>query len=181
MRTLIIFICVMMIMIPSLAMAQEGIVVIDSLGVILPVLMEFRNDARKHRVYVADAILSKNLGGIEIVSPKQIKRLANDNIVPLGMVKMMNHIGLYNYNYSAPTIYIQDKLLQEPEHLRYVIYHELGHVLGLKHSEGIMSEYWSINNEIEDWYKLLVEYFNKIRALPNNSYMKRYDNTHIPE
>lgn len=173
------FLLILLVLSPDL-FAQAGALPIDSIDVILPILMQFRNEARKHQVYDADAILSKNLGGIYIINQNQMSSLSKSTtLTPLGLVKMKTSKGLFGYIYVGPTIYVQDNVLQHPNSLKWVLYHELGHVLGLPHSDGIMAPAHLLGENIKDWDKLLNDFFQKVKELPPGSHKEKHDNTHI--
>lgn len=159
--------------------SQVGGISIDSCEVILPVLYTFIGDAQKNGNYNAGAIISKHLKGIKVVSPTQMRNLTKDSITPLGIVKYEVHRDIFNYIYLLPTIYIQQKVLQSPEGLKWVLYHELGHFIGLSHvdDDGVMQKAITLGVNLNKEY--IIEYFQHIKNLPNKSYWTTEDNTYI--
>lgn len=70
-------------------------------------------------------------------------------------------------NFFSECIYVNEKLLADSIGTKFVVYHEIGHWLGLEHTNGIMqpsysSKYHSLYIQ-ENWEILLNDYFIKIK------------------
>ena len=147
--------------------------------VILPLLNEFRNEARKQDVYI-DGAISKHLGAVRIVDGPTMDRLVKKTpLLPYAVLSREVRKGIYGYVFIYPVIYIQENVLEYPEGLRWVAFHEIGHFLGLDHSDGIMTKEVDITRTYSEseWNSLVQDHFTKIKALPENSYWKKIDNT----
>lgn len=69
-------------------------------------------------------------------------------------------------DYSDEVIRINAGLLDDPIGLRFVLYHEIGHWLGLRHSDGIMKDSYGPSDTqwVQDnWDTLKREYFEKLK------------------
>lgn len=69
-------------------------------------------------------------------------------------------------DYTNEVIRINYRLLNDTIGLRFVLYHELGHWLGLRHSEGIMKDCYGPSDTqwVEDnWDALKEQYFKKLK------------------
>lgn len=153
---------------------------IDSVETILPLIKEFNQEAIKRGVYVSGKI-SKHLGGVRIVEEGVMKKLyRNNDTIPLGLIKYEVNRGLLNHVYIQPMVYIQKKVLINPTLLKWILWHELGHFLGLKHTNGLMSNSITIGITLtdDDWELLLFKFFSDVEVvIPNNRFIKT-DNTY---
>lgn len=89
----------------------------------------------------------------------------------------LQHIGLHHCkslmhrvqgetDFECGTIEINNLLLSDKVGTKFVVYHELGHWMGLRHSEGIMKESYSSSDSAlvaEKWDELMEDYFNKLK------------------
>lgn len=140
---------------------------------VLPILNEWKNEARRNNLFV-DGIIAKNLGGIEFVTVEQMEKIKQKDYdkLPLAITTMKIKTGLYGYVFAEPTIYIQEKVKDNPIDLKYIIWHELWHVLGGRvHRGGITGEYFNEDHNEQ-------QYWNDIKNLPPNAYWKKNDNTY---
>jgi hypothetical protein len=127
-------------------------------------------------------MIAKHLSGINVVDSVTMAKIKLvDGKPPLGIVHRKLREGLYGYIFLDTHITIQEKCLSYPAHLRWVIFHELGHFVGLnKHStSGMMSEGIDLHSNLtdEEWNTMLDDFFNTIKNNPNNNYWFRQDNT----
>lgn len=69
-------------------------------------------------------------------------------------------------DYTDRVIRINTRLLEDTVGLKFVLYHEFGHWLGLRHSKGIMQTSYGSSDSLEvanNWDDLREEYFNSLK------------------
>jgi hypothetical protein len=75
--------------------------------------------------------------------------------------------GLTDFNNCSITI--DSSLLQDTLGTKFVMYHELGHWMGLEHGEGIMKANYNTNDDYEwvlaNWDQLVEDHFNKLKEI----------------
>lgn len=90
-----------------------------------------------------------------------------DHAYCLNWMRFTHHCSFQGQtDYDDKTIQINGQLILDTIGLKFVIYHELGHWMGLGHGEGIMKEsYGSEDREWarKNWNELLRDYFDKIK------------------
>lgn len=142
---------------------------------VLPLLNEWKNEARANGEWEADRKVAKHLGGIKFVSEQQMILLdkSGSKIVPAGIIGWEVRKGLYNYAFIQPVIFIQEAY-RDSEYLKFILWHELWHFLGAKKKDHTANGITGLS--INDLWNEK-EYWQSIKSLPVNSHWKKSDNT----
>lgn len=78
----------------------------------------------------------------------------------------LNHLQGLTDLYDG-TIEFKRVLTEDTIGMKFVVYHELGHWMGLEHSNGIMKYFYNTNEDMEwaknNWDELVADYFNKLK------------------
>lgn len=158
-------------------LAQVGVIDIDSLDVLLPLLLNYSNDARKCGQFDIPAIISKNLGGIKVITPQQMDKLkrTDSKITPLAITKYKIERDILNFTYSTPTIYILEETINNPNLIKWIVYHELGHIIGMEHISNQIMQPTVYTKTKELTEGEIKQYFNSFRK---DKHWKKSDNTY---
>lgn len=77
------------------------------------------------------------------------------------------HVWQGQTSFCDATIEINEELIHDSIGMKFVVYHELGHWLGLEHSDGIMKENYNSLEDMEmvrdNWDELSENFFSKIK------------------
>ena len=155
---------------------------LDHPDLIEPLLTEFRYEARKRGLFI-DGHIAKNLGGVQVVTEEEIEKLyrpkKDEKCNCLAIMGYKTLKDLYNYHYYIPYIYLRDKVIDYPQGLRVVLFHELGHLYGMEHSTGIMSLGLSVKQRYteKEWKAYLDTFFEELQQADLKKRKRRNDNT----
>lgn len=108
-----------------------------------------------------------------IYSLQNISFAESNNLQGETSMELDRNAAFYGY------IQINENLIEDSIGLRFVLYHELGHWLGLDHSDGIMTKAYNSESDSayvkENWDILCKDYFDKLKRQTNEidqSYVK---------
>ncbi len=127
-----------------------------------PILDNFYVQASSFDFYPRQ-FLETNLKGIYIISRFRIEQhIGHINDNRAGTIAYY-----YNYLLNRKEVMILLDEMANQENIEAFIYHELGHIFGLRHSDGIMAP--KINKAVMTPFNLEV-YFQRLKSSPPNSY-----------
>jgi hypothetical protein len=99
--------------------------------VILGLVNDFIIEGRKRNVWVGHFI-SSDLGAIHVLNHSDLRKITGKKEA-VGAVYWTIQYDVLGYWYRIPTIGIREDMLYDYDLIKVVLYHELGHFLGLDH------------------------------------------------